>query len=579
MSTRFGRLFGRKGTSSKFGAADEEAKKLPAVKEESVTVASTSKKEKEKATDAVADKVDTEHQKEKEEETTDVQTPQVKPKAQDGVLMTRGGTSSNATPSGVYSMLWKGKTDYRMSPIEYTSTAQWVPNLMSFKPIIEECARLVGQSDHCRKHNQTFNPYAFATGIYYLSFIQILRAQKAAGKLIGQDSSALARFEKYNPLASIMIPEPFIPFFEAIVATQLKDAKYRWITPTHGLDFTNRNTLEHHMTPSNVDVIRPNLLFMLMNLNTFGAYSRTDMPTHLDDARIFTPVKLDRTAGNTTRFLNGNRHFDDAWPNSSRGTEVENVIQMCGANTVFQFWNDNYLAAHDYMARSNYFVENGVTLQGRTLTLTNVANARAIDGVNFDQAFPAGQTINSLDKYLFIAKENNPSWVKYLVANINYVARFFKASKPFSKIATTGGLECGVITTLKLETPQAANNNRYVYEDLRLGRANRSSAPFYGDRFGAMTASFRTTRADLEENEELNAICIGINANPPVSPHANDHTIRSGRFFTDIVQGMQFSEMLSLGFDEPEVQGTVPMYSDLKDDFVAALFDRKPAEV
>jgi len=252
-------------------------------------------------------------------------------------------------------------------------------------------------------------------------------------------------------------------------------------------------------------------------------------------------------------------------------------LQMCGASTAFQFWNDNYLTAHDQMTRSNYFVENGVTLGGDHLILTALGNTT--DAGNFREDFPGTMTMNSLDKYLFIAKENNPSWFKYLTTNINYVARFFKGSKPFSKIATTGGIESAVITQLKLEANKGTPNApSYVYADLKLGRAARSDVNFYGDAFEAMSASYRTTRADLERNEELNALCIGINANPPITGVTADN-IRKGRFFTDINAGMQYSEMLSLGFMETTIAGSIPIYSELKDDFVNALFNKKPADV
>jgi hypothetical protein len=577
MSSRFGRLFGRKGTQSKFGQDEDSNKALPQVQIPTTTITSSSSKGKEKETDKTDDTVDKEHEAEDKDKTTNVQTGTAPTKVTDGTIKTKAGTASGSTPAGVYSMLWKSKVDYQLAPIQYTNKAEWIPNFMAFKPLIEECARLVGQSNHAMKHNQTFNPYAFATGMFYLGYIQILRAQKAAGTLIGQDASALARFEKYNPTQGIMIPEPFIPFLEAIVATKLEDAKYKWITPTHGIDFRTTNTLAQLMTPSIEWLIRPNLLFMIMNLTTFGAVRRQDMAQHIDPSRVFTPVDLDRTAGQTTRLINEDLRYDGAWPGASTGAERMNVLQMCGASTAFQFWNDNFLTAHDQMTRSNYFVENGVTLGGNHLILTALGQTNP--GPTFSEGFPANTTINSLDKYLFIAKENNPSWFKYITNNINYVARFFKGSKPMSKIATVGGIESAVICQLKLETNKGtAQAPSYVYADLKLGRAARTDVHFYNDAFDAMSASYRTTRADLDRNEELNALCIGINANPPIAGVNADH-IRKGRFFTDINAGMQYSEMLSLGFMETSIEGSVPIYSELKDDFVNALFTKKPADV
>jgi len=405
--------------------------------------------------------------------------------------------------------------------------------------------------------------------MYYLESIQILRAQKAAGELVGQDLSALARFEKYNSLESIMIPEPFIPLLESLAAVELEDVKYHWIVPQHRLTFTNATTFETICQPSELDLFRPNIPFMLANLATFGATTRQELTNRIDEARVYTPLELKpRNAGaviQPVRFINGNRTFDGVVANTD---DVRNVIQMCGADHPFQFWNDNYYEAHLGIRNSRFFVANGINLGVTNLLLHPETN----------NAIPEDRPFNSLDAYLFIAKNNNPSWFQYLSEQINIVARFFQNSRPMSKIAVTGGMEPTVLCHLKLEEPlNYAGANHYIYADLHLGRARYDELEFYQNRFKSMSAAFTTTRGDIERNEELNAFSLGICANPPtVTGIAAHATFRGGRFFQDAHAGGDAMRAQRLGFTESTIPGDVPMYNGWHDDYVKPAFSKTP---
>lgn len=573
MSSRFAKIFTRKGTRATYDK-DTSKRELPKPQEEAVTVETTTKTTKDKKADETDAKIDEEHNVEETDKVTNVQTGSSKQRAVDGVLKNKIGTESSGQATGVYSRLWKRVTEYKLSPVRYTTVAWYVPNALPFAPVIDSCCRLIGQSNHANKHEREFNPYAFALGMYYLEVIQILRSQKAAGELVGQDLSALARFEKYNPFDGIMIPEPFIPLLESLAAVELEDTKYHWIVPDHRLTFTNATTLLDICTPTINDTIRPNIPFMIANLATFGGYTRAELTDRIDEARVFTPIEIRPLAAaaphgiQPTRFLGQDRTFDGAM---AAGNDVRNVIQMCGASTPFRFWNENFYEAHLALRNSRFFVNRGIDI-----ALTNVTHHPETGNVLLDDAT---KIFRSLDAYLFIAKENNPSWFQYISEQINIVSRFFPGSKPFSKIAVTGGMEPTLLCQLKLEDQQtyADGTRHYIYADTRLGRTNYNQLQFYANRFNSLTAAFTTTRGDIERNEELNAFSLGICANPPIVLDDNArNALRGGRFFQDAHSGGDAMRAQRLGFTESTIQGEVPMYDGWHDDYVKPAFSKTP---
>jgi len=578
MSSRFNRLFGKKKTTSAHSTTRDPARTLPQPVPESTDVqGQTSKSAKDKESDAVDSTVAAAMKKEDQDETTNVLPASTKPKVKENILKTNAGTSAPRSTTGAYNLLWKNKLDYHLAPVEYSSAATWIPNLISLRPLLETSARLVGQSNHARKHEMTFNPYAYITGVNFLVIIQILRAQLAASELVGLDASALSRFTKYNPLESIMIPGFLVPIFESIVSTRLEDAKYRWIVPTHGIDFSQNNTLAQFVTPTHNKLMMPNVFLMLSILSGFGSSSLAQAQARMDDGRQYTPVELDRTANTTTRLFNADIDFANTAANSLTAAHAPNLLHLNGLSTEFTFWNDNWTESLRHMKNSRYFVAKGVTL-GNTnnmLVPSTVANFTANPGFTLAEDATG---INSLDKYLYIAKENNPAWFQYLTQQINIVSRFFKDSKPMSQIAVTGGLDCALIAHLKTEERHAhAAGNHYVYADLRLGNTTAAQVSFYQKKFRNLTASFETSRADLERNEELNAMSLCINANPPVAGYTAAH-IRSGRFFTDMTQGMEFMKMLTIGEIDTLVPGAMPVYEDFETDYVQEQFMKKPSD-
>jgi len=583
MSSRLTKFFGRKGTRGRY----DQEREQPSVVEEQTTVETKTEETKKKEDDNVDQKVDQEHGAEDKDANTNVKSTSTGKRAEQNILKNVVGTTSSGKPQGVYSRLWRNATEYKLIPVRYTSPASWVPNRLGSAVVYESCARLVGQSNHTLKHEPGFFPYAFIVGMHYLELIQVLRASVAAGDLFGADATALSRFEKFNPLEGIMIPEPCIPFLEALAAVKLDDIKYKWITPSHGYDFTAARTFETLCTPTFVDTIRPNIPYMLAALATFGSYTRTELPVRMSANRVFSPIDFENLDNQNpaqrqaVRFLNANRTFNGAMADGAAGGDIRNVLQMLGPNTPFQFWNGNYLTAHEEFRNSRFFTRGGINI-----ALThNRPNPESGNNLLETTNFAAFENI------LFLSKNNNPIWFQALTKHINTVARHFPGSKPFSQIAVKGGIEPSIIAQMKLEMPlnytltgAAAASDNYLYEDMRLGRTNYNQIVLYQNRFRDISASFSTSRGDVERNEELNSFTIATCANPPIQLNLGTgvqqgddiHKIRTGKFFVDIAAAGGHSQVSRLGFTEATIAGEKPMYADFDEDFVKPAFSKTP---
>jgi len=569
MSSRLQKFFGRKGTRGKYGAEDEQ-RTLPEPQEDKPTIAKPDDKKKAKEDDAIDDKVDDEHKAEKTDDVTNVSTPAVKKTVDGHIPKDKAGTSSQGTPSGVYSRLWKSSTSYTLSPIRYTASATWVPNSIPVRELLMSMSRLVGQSNYALKHKRSFLPYAFETGIIYLLHMQTLRAQKAAGDLLGLELSALTRFSKFNDLSGIMIPEPLIPFFESIVSTELEDTKYGWIYPSYFPGEFEAKTLQELCRLTPLDHLRPNVLFMLANLAKFAATESDDVA--LTTGRIFVPITPDGTT-HQARFLGRNATFHG--PITKAQAEHLEIASLtaAGANIPFKFWNENYLDAHEAIRNSNFFIRGGIDI-GLDNSLRVPGTARNLNDTKRFAAY---------DEYLFAGKNNNPSWFRFLAEQINTVAAFFPGSKPFSKIATVGGMEPTIICQLKNEFETnfaigtAAAADHYISEDMWFDKANLEEIKFYQSNTINLSGSFDTTRGDIERNEELNALSLAINANPPFyMSDIQQATIRSGQIFEDIRAGSKAMQVKRLGFTRSTIPGEKPMYGEFHNDFVLPAFSKVP---
>jgi hypothetical protein len=565
--------FRRAGTSSKFGAKEDRNQKkreLPTYVEQDAETGEIDSSSKKKEDQAVDDKIDDAAGKEEEAQTKDVKAtkPRTRKFVDSNVLKDREAGPSNKV-GHAYSRLWKNYTTYSFSPIRFGNNSYFVPNGRLLQVILEQAIPLVARTNWIQKQEVGFNPYAAATGYFYLYYIQILRAKKAASDLVGQESSALTRFEKYNPFESIPIPDILVPFYESIVATQLSDTKYSWIVPTWGLtgpndaDWPNYAGFQH-MTVDLPDHLRPNVPFMIANLATFGAMTNQQAQTHIDEDRIFTPASFDDGAQQPIRYqrLRFMNHTHDM--TAAARNDAVSMTTALGASFPFQFWNENWREARRDIANSKFYVRNGINL---AITVTNPTAAAGTNYIAYNNpgtTQPMVETVpmQKIDQYLFISKENNPVWFEYIREQMTIFAKHFpNGCKTLADIATTGGMESTIVCHQKFELPITNNGTDYVYPSATCGRFN-STASYYPRLFSDITGSFATTRNDVSENERLQALAVCINANPAIA--IGTSIIRQGKFFsqnltTDTVVQQSIGDMAET------TPGAVPLYTDIND--------------
>jgi hypothetical protein len=565
--------FKRSGTKSTFGAPPPRpARSNPVRNLPSYADQDREKKEKDedkekKDNDKKDDEIDSKEGKEDEKKTKDVQAtkPTGKVSVKGNVASSRVRVEDSPKVGNAYSRLWSEVSQYTLHPIKFGSNAHFIPNGIPLQRLLEIAIPLVARTNWITKNEVTFNPYAVATGYLYLYYIQILRAKKAASDLVGQESSALTRFEKYHHFEEIPIPEFLVPYYESIVATQMEDMKYSWIIPTWGFEDANNAQWPAYAgyndmtTVTYADFIRPNIPFMLSNLATFGAEEMsTDIFRHMDQDRVFSPINLDDGAvppvrRAAARFMNGNHNLGNA-----AGHTMTDVLNTCGASMPFQFWDDNYMDARRHMSDSNFYVRGGINVA--LSTTTDLAAGAAYTNPITGNAMVQTTALTSIDKYLFVAKENNPIWFEYILDQMVVFARHFPNNqKSLADIATTGGLESTIVTQLKFHEPIAAGPPPvHLYADYHCQK-NNNTLKFYPKLLRDLTASFVTTRNDLERGEVLQGISIGINANPPVVQANNVEKIRDGKFFAQRLDDNNVIQQY-LGSMSNNFKGEIPMY-------------------
>jgi hypothetical protein len=575
MSSRFNKFASRFGTKSAHSKKDVE-RSLPHAQDDSPVIQETTKQRASANQDSNAtdDKIAKDQDIESQDDKIDAKpTSPSTSKVVDNVKSVR--TKPVSTPTkGPYNMLWSSVLDYKFLPRRFAGISEFIPNAIPLDQMLRIALPLVSRSNWIQKNEITFNPYAVALGYFYLYYLQILRARMAASELTGQEASALSRIQKYVSFETIPVPGFLIPFYESIVSTLLDDVKFKWIVPSWGLltnaDWPNYADFESTAADTAINYVRPNIPFMVANLVTFGCNDRTTIANHMTASRVFEPTSL-KTATNAPkpdlRLMGVDVDVtDNALTNPIR------ALGCCGASFPFQFWNDNYPEVVEEFQNSDFFVRNGPNLA--LTNSTGVTGGALYRNPNTGRNTVETLPFQKIDQYLFIAKENNPSWFKYCVSQMEIFCRHFPTDvTTFEKLATTGGMESTILAQLKFEDPITAGGNDYVYADRSLGLAQQRNQTWYPNRFRHMSATFQSNRADTERPEQLQALALAINANPPVTSAATDH-FRRGKFFEQSAAAVDQVEFIgSMDLDQP---GIVPMYNDFDVGYIRELFIPKP---
>nr|WMX25053.1 coat protein [Rhizoctonia solani partitivirus A14] len=554
----FNLSFKRKGTNS------DHKFKQPEVKVPGTL--SLEAKGKQKDDQALDDAVKHEMKAPTDEQTDENKQKTTEPVPKPDRVESREVARPSKTPKDGQQFFWNKYVTFKMSDVEHKTTSKFLPNGLALERLIIDTLNVVGETVWMEKNRPTFNPYAAATGLCYLYYIQILRACFKAGKLKTEDSSALNRLFRVVSEDSIKIPGPFVPYFENIAATELKDAKYEWIVPKFPdlREATSFDNLITHANTRDVLMTAPNIPAMLSILAQFGMMETDEFDARFGDERTFTPVELNRNAAaDTTRFANIDVRMNNAdWANNA---DTGNVLQHCGVRIPMMFYNDQGKAVLRDMKRSEFFGEpNDTGLTGVDLCFSST-DAHQIRGVNLLQT----KSFAKIENFLFLEKNKNPAWTNYLWKHVNFVAEHFSSSTTLKSINQTQGMETAVLAKLKTRTATAG---RYLYADRHMGKAGSSALTYYDNEIVRnLTGSFKTFRGDVDRAAELDAFAFAINALPPI--HGVTETqYREGEFFTDPGQGSTIRE---LGFYEDTSRGTVPMYPGYELDVIRPQYEIK----
>nr|QLC36760.1 capsid protein [Sarcosphaera coronaria partitivirus] len=578
MLKRGAAFFGRKGTRSKYGQTPD--RNLPPVKEESKTIEVDDSTTEQKKDESVDNAIDATTGRKDAEGSGAPATSKGKTVVKGNIASSKQKTSTKTTHSNVFDVFWSTIKTHAMHAVTFTDRVEFVPNCIPLTILCNDYFELVGRSNWIEKHELAFNPYAAGVALHYLYYIQILRAREAAGALTGNETSVLTRFRKAFPEEKINIPGLFVPYFESIIATEPSDDKYPWIVPSYG-------TLEH-LTPANLPATgpfehfhegeslnyqRPMIPAMLAILCSFGATTRNDLNNHLEDG-VFTPVEFDLAhTGAATRIFGQNIDMHDTAANTPRPiTPRARIFFTGGMSLRFQFYNSNVDTALTTFQRSNFFGREGIDIS-------------AIPGQNYPRTrTPITETGNfsTLENFLFLNKAKTAHWADYLFEQLTIASKHGIGNKNLSEIATTGGMESTIACTLKryssirFTPPAGAPADYYVYENSYLGITNFNELTWYDDhRYQNLTASFKTSRADIDRNEELQAFTFGINATLPFYGAERN---ASGSLFEHAAaapntDAMTYSEQ---GSEATTAPGPVNMYAGWMNNIVRSQFINKP---
>lgn len=415
-------------------------------------------------------------------------------------------SSANRTPKA-FNRFWKLELEYDLEEEIQPETNYWTPNALAMFEILASSGKYVYDNATVLKRHTDYLDYAVA--IYYsiLFYIQILRTQKAAGKLRGPDRSFLNRFMDKFKFEELVVSSIMEPFFSTIVATLPKDGKYDWIVPDYSTDVF-RQRISGPFAPQNgACYIQPMVPYMLRILKT-ATTTDTITAAMADPDNYFTDDDIFVT-----------RALEEGAPHDLFGAQYQqNLVRADDRNTLFQALGVDYpfntnltqlsLAAPKLRKSKFKTFPYGAVAQG-TITIDSGANLPIAAG--------------SLDYFLHMEKTANVDFFHELMRQAALHARFFDGITNLSNIPTTSGNDPLVSCKFK----RIVNGAETPFQDVRLGlRPAAAGVPeWYPSPLHDGIGSFYTSREGVTREESLQAMTFGTNATLPV---CYDNTTRIG---------------------------------------------------
>jgi hypothetical protein len=446
--------------------------------------------------------------------------------AEGNELQGTAATTSVANKSSAFNRYWKLRLHEDLDEVIFSGHNSFVPNALGMFAILRESGMYAYDNYTMTKRHPDYLDYAVVCYYSILFYVQILRAQQAAGKLSGGDRSFLNRFKDKFPFNTLPVSSILFPYFSTLVATLPPDVKYEWIIPTYATDMFRAN-YSGNFTPGNGGCfIQPMVPYMLRILRdsftpTVIRELQNDVDSHFDDRERYIPLAIPDDQAAAAANLFG----VDYRTNTARQQDDRNALfAACGVRHPF-FANSSQLpAAAPFWRRSKYATfpygvrpHNGLTVD------TNPANNQA----NVRQT---GQ--GHLDEFLEMGKFADVDWFEELIRQAAQHARFFDEVKNLSDVPTTSGNE--PLIGCKFRKVTAGRHVADLTVQLGRGAAAANVPTWYPMTFDGHVASFYTTRAGVSREETLQAMTFGTNGSINVTYGGNnftDHRVGDGPEF------------------------------------------------
>nr|QLC36764.1 capsid protein [Sarcosphaera coronaria partitivirus] len=469
-----------------------------------------------------------------------------------------------------FQSFWHNEIGYDVIAVQFGDYNEWTPNSLALFEMLEVSGYYIRNNRMIRKNHTDYLDYSVACYYSIIFYVQILRARKAAGKLTGEESSFLRRFDRAYPEESLPVADWMFPILSSIVSTQVEDSKYEWIVPRIATEnfFGHMNDIQ----PGHGSIyLQPMVPYMLSILRVavskeldLNAVTGNNL-TYFNDEDQFIPGRI-TNAAQTFFGIDNLRH-------GINPTAIGSLTVFSGAGTSFPFHAD----ADDLsIARKQW-----ATTKFRNLRIGAI-NPGGADVLHTNPA------INTLETFLCMPKSENIEWFGELVNQAAINARFGKKVYNLSQVPQTGGTETLLLARLKNQptgTPRVIND--YASTQLDVTNANFN---WYPQHFTNLTAGFGCTRAELKRSEVLQASAFATNATLPIingavlvgGRHANErladtatnrpnHAQRIGEYW----RNTEYTYTM-FDFEEPNPTPSKPMFNGWKSMFQNKFYQQRP---
>lgn len=406
-------------------------------------------------------------------------------------------TSTAFKAPQAFNRFWKLELEYDLEEEIEPEANYWTPNSLAMFEVLRSSGRYVYDNATVLKRHVDYLDFAVACYYSILFYIQILRAQKAAGKLRGPDRSFINRFKDRFPFEELPVSSIMEPFFSTIVSTLPKDGKYDWIVPDYSNDVFRRRVDTPFAPGRGSCFIQPMVPYMLRILRTSITSTRINdaqaNPDHFfDDDDIYVSRVLEATASHDL--------FNTAYRQNVATTDDRNTLFACAGVSYPFFANLDQLSAAAPKIRKSKF-------RSFHFGVNPDANAGiVVDGRNLG---PNSTDYGMLDVFLHMEKTADTDWFFELIRQASLHARFFDGVSNLSNIPTTSGNE----TLITCKFKKIVNRAEVIYDDVQLGLrpAHPNTPDWYPETFRNHVGSFYTTREGVERQETLQAFTNGTN--------------------------------------------------------------------